>query len=166
MVFLVVTSGDPCITMYQSGPLSQRLQRHPPPQDRSKRRADRDPAGSGVEPTSRVRSQPWSFKQPPVSSSGTTAFNMRLGQAVDMGRSLMLVATLKEMKELGLKPDILTYNSAMELFGKRGMEDEAWAMVDDMKALGITPDVETYKFLLEVHLTSSIYFQAPLKVCL
>jgi pentatricopeptide repeat domain-containing protein 1 len=70
------------------------------------------------------------------------------------------------MKELGLQPDILTYNSAMELFGKHGMEDEAWAMVDDMKALGITPDVETYKFLLEVHLTSSIHFQAPLKVCL
>lgn len=53
------------------------------------------------------------------------------------------------MKELGLRPDILTYNSAMELFGKLGMEDEAWALVDDMKAFGIMPDIETYKFLLQ-----------------
>ncbi|KAH9985816.1 hypothetical protein BJV74DRAFT_846404 [Russula compacta] len=61
----------------------------------------------------------------------------------------MLIETLKEMKQLGLKPDILTYNSAMELLGKRAMEDEAWALVDDMKALGIMPDIETYKFLLQ-----------------
>jgi pentatricopeptide repeat domain-containing protein 1 len=89
-----------------------------------------------------------------VSSSGTAAFNLRLGQFVDIGRSLRLVTTLKDMKEFGLRPDILTYNSAMELFGRHGMEDEAWALVDDMKALGIFPDVETYKFLLQVHLTS------------
>lgn len=53
------------------------------------------------------------------------------------------------MKELGHRPDILTYNSAMELFGKQAMEDEAWALVDDMKALGIMPDIETYKLLLQ-----------------
>ncbi|KAI0283795.1 hypothetical protein BC826DRAFT_960862 [Russula brevipes] len=53
------------------------------------------------------------------------------------------------MKELNLQPDLLTYNSAMELFGKHGMEDEAWALVDDMKASGTMPDIETYKFLLQ-----------------
>ncbi|KAI9510937.1 hypothetical protein F5148DRAFT_975964 [Russula earlei] len=53
------------------------------------------------------------------------------------------------MKELRIQPDILTYNSAMELFGRYGMQDEAWALVDDMKALGIMPDIETYKFLLQ-----------------
>ncbi|KAH9993234.1 hypothetical protein BJV77DRAFT_1060265 [Russula vinacea] len=37
----------------------------------------------------------------------------------------------------------------MALFGKQGMEEEAWALVDDMRALGIMPDIETYKFLLE-----------------
>jgi pentatricopeptide repeat protein len=62
----------------------------------------------------------------------------------------MLVETLKDMKERGLRPDIMTYNSAMELLGKHALEDEAWALVDDMKALGVMPDIETYKFLLEV----------------
>jgi len=60
------------------------------------------------------------------------------------------------MKERGVRPDILTYNSAMELFAKRAMEDEAWALVDDMKALGILPDIETYKFLLQVRMKSPI----------
>lgn len=73
---------------------------------------------------------------------------------MDIGHSVQLVTTLKEMKESGLKPDILTYNSAMELFGKHSMEDEAWALIEDMKALGISPDIETFKFLLQVHLIS------------
>lgn len=75
---------------------------------------------------------------------------------MEIGNAIGLVKTLKEMKDLGLRPDILTYNSAMELFGKRAMEDEAWALVDDMKALGISPDIETFKFLLQVHLISFI----------
>lgn len=69
---------------------------------------------------------------------------------MNIGRSVQLVTTLNQMKEAGLKPDILTYNSAMELFGKHHMEDEAWALIDDMKALEISPDIETFKFLLEV----------------
>jgi pentatricopeptide repeat protein len=97
--------------------------------------------------------KPWSFERHPAPSSETGTFNLRLGQFVDTRQPLKFVETLKEMKDLGLKPDILTYNSAMELFGKLGMEDEAWALVDDMKALGIMPDIETYKFLLQVRTT-------------
>ena len=82
---------------------------------------------------------------------------------MDIGHSTKLVTALKEMKELGLQPDILTYNSAMELFGKHAMEDEAWALIDDMKALRISPDIETFKFLLQVHLTSSIFLETFLK---
>jgi len=97
--------------------------------------------------------RPWSFERHTALSSRTGTSNLRLGQFGDTRNPLKLVETLKEMKELGLKPDILTYNSAMELFGKLSMEDEAWALVDDMKALGIMPDIETYKFLLRVRTT-------------
>ena len=93
----------------------------------------------------------------PSSRAGTYA--LRLGQFVDARNPLKLVETLKEMKELGLKPDYLTYNSAMELFGRLGMEDEAWALVDDMKALGIMPDIETYKFLLQVRTTRPFFWR-------
>ncbi|KAI0295849.1 hypothetical protein B0F90DRAFT_1748918 [Multifurca ochricompacta] len=135
--------------LYSNGPLSQRLQRHPPPQDRSQHRAGRSPRRDGVEGVSDSKNRHWSLRRQPVLPPRTAAFNLRLGQLVDIGRSLRLVETLKEMKELQLQPDILTYNSAMELFGKHGMEDEAWALVDDMKALGVMPDIETYKFLLQ-----------------
>jgi pentatricopeptide repeat domain-containing protein 1 len=93
---------------------------------------------------------PWTFRQHTVPSSGIATFNLRLGQFVDIHRSAKLVETLKEMKEHGHRPDILTYNTVMEIFGKHGMEDEAWALADDMKAVGIMPDIETYKFLLQV----------------
>jgi len=89
-----------------------------------------------------------------VPSSGIASLNLRLGQFVDIGHSLKLLESLKDMKDRGLRPDILTYNSALELFGRHALEDEAWALVDDMKALGITPDIETYKFLLKVRWTS------------
>ena len=136
--------------MCQLGPFSKRLQRHPPPQDRSKRYSDRPPSREEVDQVNGTKSKPWSFRQHNVPLSGVAALNLRLGQSVDIGRSVRLVETLKEMKERGLRPDILTYNSAMELLGKHAMEDEAWALVDDMKALGVMPDIETYKFLLEV----------------
>jgi pentatricopeptide repeat protein len=87
---------------------------------------------------------------------------MRLGQSVDAGHPVKLVELLKEMKERGLKPDILTYHFAMELFGRLGMEDEAWALVDDMKALGIMPDIDTYKFLLQVR-TSRLFLEGVIK---
>ena len=97
-------------------------------------------------------------------SSRTGTSNLRLGQFGDTRNPLKLVETLKEMKELGLKPDILTYNSAMELFGRLGMEDEAWALVDDMKALGIMPDIETYKFLLKVR-TTRLFLKGVIEIC-
>jgi pentatricopeptide repeat protein len=141
--------------MCQPGPPSQRLQRHPPFQDRSKRGPTS--ARVEVERVFRARKGPWSFERHPAPSSKTVTFNLRLGQSVDTYRPLELVETLKEMKEVGIKPDILTYNPAMELFGKLGMEDEAWALVDDMKASGIMPDIETYKFLLQVRTTRSFF---------
>ena len=106
--------------------------------------------------TSGIGKQPCSLRQPPALSTGTAAFNLRLGQLVDIGQSVKLVATLQEMKEYRIPPDILTYNSAMDLFGKHALEDEAWALIDDMKALGISPDIETFQFLLQVRLKNFI----------
>ena len=57
-------------------------------------------------------------------------------------KSVKFVTTLKEMKEYGLPLDILTYNSAMELFGKHALEDEAWALINVLKVLGVSPDIE------------------------
>lgn len=145
------TPADPYITMYQSGP---GLQRHPP-RDRSNR--GRAPPRAEVERVLGAGNKPWSFGQTHGPSSGAGAFNLRLGQLADIRHSVRLLETLKEMKELGLRPNILTYNSAMELFAYKGFEDEAWALVDDMKAQGIMPDIETYKFLLQVRTTSPLF---------
>jgi pentatricopeptide repeat protein len=133
--------------MCQPVPLSQRLQRHLPPQDHTKRDSGHSPSRDRVNGT---KNKPWSFRQHNVPLSGAVTLNLRLGQSADVGHSVNLIETLKKMKERGLRPDILTYNSAMELLGKLALEDEAWALVDDMKAVGVMPDIETYKFLLEV----------------
>lgn len=140
-----------CITICQPAPQSQPLQRHHPSHNRSKRgptsaRAEGERVFGGGK-------NPWSFERHHAPSSRTVIFNLRLGHFVDTRQPLKLVETLKEMKELGLKPDIVTYNSAMDLFGRFDMEDEAWALMDDMKASGIMPDIETYKFLLQVRTT-------------
>lgn len=150
--FFAANSPESCKTMFQPGPFSQRLQRHPLPQDRSKLYSGRPPSSSReeVDRVNGTKTKPWSFRPHNVPLSGVVALNHRVGQSVDIGRSVMLVETLKDMKERGLRPDIMTYNSAMELLGKHALEDEAWALVDDMKALGVMPDIETYKFLLEV----------------
>jgi pentatricopeptide repeat protein len=137
--------------MRRSGPLSQPSQKHPPSHNRSKRgppfvRDEGEHVFGGGKSL-------WSFERHHAPSSKTVIFNLRLGHFVDTRQPLKLVETLKEMKELGLKPDIVTYNSAMDLFGRLDMEDEAWALVDDMKASGIMPDIETYKFLLQVRTT-------------
>lgn len=139
--------------MCQSGPLSQRISGHPPPQDRSKLHPRRSTTRDEVHQKAGAKNKPWSFRQ---HTSGIAAFNLRLGQLVDINRSVRVIETLKEMKKSGVSPDILTYNSAMELFGKHAMEDEAWALVDDMKAQGILPDIETYKFLLQVRMRNVI----------
>ncbi|KAH9165468.1 hypothetical protein EDB89DRAFT_2009586 [Lactarius sanguifluus] len=142
-------AADAQVALYSNGTFSQRLQRHPPPQDRSQRYASGFPERAESMRASGIRKKPWSLRQPPASSTGTAAFNLRLGQFVDIGHSTKLVTTLKEMKESRLRPDILTYNTAMELFGKHAMDEEAWALIDDMKALGISPDIETFRFLLQ-----------------
>lgn len=136
--------------MCRSGPLAQRLSRRPPLPKRHPRHSQ---TGDGVHGITGAKSKPWSFRQ---HTSGIAAFNLRLGQLVDINRSVQVIETLKEIKERGVRPDILTYNSAMELFGRRAMEDEAWALVDDMKAQGILPDIETYKFLLQVRMKNPI----------
>ena len=63
-------------------------------------------------------------------------------KARTVGKSFKFVTTLKETREYGHPPDILTYNSAMELFGNHDLEDEAWALIDDLKGLGVSPDIE------------------------
>jgi len=151
--YLATNLPDPCITIPQPDSLSQRPQRHPPPQDRPQRRPGHSLPRDTVGQITGAKNKPWSFRRHTVPSSGITSLNLRLGQFVDIGHSLKLLESLKDMKDRGLRPDILTYNSALELFGRHALEDEAWALVDDMKALGITPDIETYKFLLKVRWT-------------
>ena len=46
---------------------------------------------------------------------------------------------LKEMKEEGIKPDEVTYNTLMQLYVKRGQLGRALALLKEMKEEGIKP---------------------------
>ncbi|KAJ6378243.1 hypothetical protein OIU78_028480 [Salix suchowensis] len=53
-----------------------------------------------------------------------------------------------EMKELGVKPDIVTYNSLIDVFCKGRELEKAYGVVEKMNEEGILPDVITYTSII------------------
>jgi len=56
----------------------------------------------------------------------------------------------KEMKERGLKADIIIYNNLLACLAEDCLVPEAWAVVEDMTSMGVTPDRHTYNHLIYV----------------
>uniref|UniRef100_A0A803LYZ9 Pentatricopeptide repeat-containing protein n=1 Tax=Chenopodium quinoa TaxID=63459 RepID=A0A803LYZ9_CHEQI len=54
----------------------------------------------------------------------------------------------EEMKELGVKPDVVTYNSLIDVYCKSGEVTKAYLLFDKMLEEGICPDVITYTSLI------------------
>jgi pentatricopeptide repeat protein len=56
----------------------------------------------------------------------------------------------KEMKEQGVKPNLLMYNDILKLAAKDGFYTVVEGIMDDMLAMGIQPDRQSYHHLLYV----------------
>jgi pentatricopeptide repeat domain-containing protein 1 len=52
------------------------------------------------------------------------------------------------MKQTGLKPDVITYNSLIDGYGKAGLLTEAVIVFEEMKDEGCEPDVITFNSLI------------------
>ncbi len=57
-----------------------------------------------------------------------------------------------EMKEGGVKPNIVTYDQLLMMCAKNNATTEAWAIFEDMLCMGIRPQRETFHHLLLVSL--------------
>ncbi|KAF7818099.1 putative pentatricopeptide repeat-containing protein [Senna tora] len=54
----------------------------------------------------------------------------------------------KEMKEIGVKPDIVSYNSLIDVYCKGKEMAKAYKMIDEMQNEDIVPDVITYTSII------------------
>jgi pentatricopeptide repeat protein len=57
-------------------------------------------------------------------------------------------AFVAEMRELGVEPDLVTYNSLIDCHCKNRDVDKAYKLLDEMREKGISPDVITYTSLI------------------
>ncbi|KAG4917222.1 hypothetical protein AAZX31_02G009700 [Glycine max] len=54
----------------------------------------------------------------------------------------------KEMKEMGVTPDVVTYNSLMDVYCKGREIEKAYKMLDEMRDQDFSPDVITYTCII------------------
>ncbi|KAK9699605.1 hypothetical protein RND81_08G184500 [Saponaria officinalis] len=54
----------------------------------------------------------------------------------------------EEMKEMGVKPDVVSYNSLIDVYCKRMEIEKAYRLIDKMREEDVCPDVITYTSLI------------------
>ncbi|XP_027189854.1 putative pentatricopeptide repeat-containing protein At1g02420 [Cicer arietinum] len=54
----------------------------------------------------------------------------------------------KEMKEMGVEPDVVTYNSLVDVYCKGREIDKAYKVFDEMRERDLSPDVITYTCII------------------
>lgn len=59
--------------------------------------------------------------------------------------------TLKEMRALGVKPNVVVYNSLLDALGKAGKPGLARNLFDEMLAGGLTPDEKTLTAMIKIY---------------
>lgn len=58
---------------------------------------------------------------------------------------------VEEMKAMGYKPDNVTYNSLLDVYGKSRRYKEATAVLEEMRSHGFSPSVVTYNSLISAY---------------
>ena len=96
---------------------------------------------------------------PPYLSPGSNTFsrtgllsryNIALGHLADGGDLIQCLRLAAQMKEQGIKPDILTYNCLIRACGKDVLPMQAAAIFEDMLAVDLRPERETFHLLFKV----------------
>jgi hypothetical protein len=73
----------------------------------------------------------------------------------------------KDMKEQGVKPNLLIYNDILKVAAKDGFYTVIEGIMDDMLATGIQPDRQSYHHLLYVrHISLSLLFCKTIEILL
>ncbi|KAM7259842.1 hypothetical protein ACFE04_015583 [Oxalis oulophora] len=78
----------------------------------------------------------------------------------DVGKAKGLI---EEMREFGLKPDILTYNVLMDCFCRNGNSEEVKKVYEGLQANGCTPDAVSFGILIN-HLCVNAEYEDAYKM--
>jgi pentatricopeptide repeat protein len=77
-------------------------------------------------------------------------YNREIAKAVTTNDFTGMMSAVHRMKADGITPNVVTYESILEMFARHGLLQEAWALFSDMEALDIVPRIQTYNLLLAV----------------
>ncbi|XP_074270022.1 uncharacterized protein LOC141592999 [Silene latifolia] len=90
-------------------------------------------------------------EMPELKSERTVkSFNALLGACVSCKEFDKVNGFFRELpKKLGIKPDVVSYNTVIKGFCEMGSLDLAAAMLDEMEKEGVTPDLITFNSLLD-----------------
>ena len=114
-------------------------------------------------PQGRPRTKPVTFgSQPSAPDAGLQSqfnrltplskFNSRILDCCSRGRIAMALSICAEMKQEGVKPDLMTYKHIMRGLSAEKLPTETFAVFKDMQAAGFAPDQESYNIILTVSL--------------
>ena len=99
---------------------------------------------------------------PPKRHPSHTKIAMQLLDAAKNRRYPQCFRMAAQMKNIGMKPDILIYNGLMAATAGEEQPLLAWAILDDMLLEGIQPTVTTFFHLLHVIMTPFHFQVSPL----
>lgn len=82
-------------------------------------------------------------------------YNMELGRLREQTKAQTVFELAREMKDAGVKPNLVTYEHLMDACGDIAAYGEAWAVYEDMLAVGIEPNRHFFHKMLYVSHCSS-----------
>lgn len=68
----------------------------------------------------------------------------------ESGNVIRAFEICREMKEMGVQPDIISYKQLIYACSKQYLGEETISLLEDMPNLGLAPDLETFNIVLSV----------------
>lgn len=103
-----------------------------------------------------LRAQPWAFNdntaafQKTQHRTTTARYNFDMAAKADGLQFHGCFALAAEMKQKGITPTILTYNTLLRALGHGGYGPQAFAVFEDMLSFGVSPDATSFNHLIHV----------------
>ncbi|KAJ7783073.1 hypothetical protein B0H16DRAFT_1495224 [Mycena metata] len=98
-----------------------------------------------------LRAQPWAFRE-----NADTFYDDTAAFQKTKNRTTLLLCLAAEMKQKGIAPTLLTYNTLLRAFAPGGFAPASLAILEDMLSMDVPPDVKSFNYIIEAHRTEPI----------
>lgn len=89
-----------------------------------------------------------------------TAFNVVVAACADAGDLERTISTHREAENLGVKPDVDTYNAILDVCIKARVDKMDKVVIEEMKKANISPNIDTYIKMIELSCNRANYEEA------